>query len=132
MKSANMEGRTLVGRAQPTTTITMHLKSHRKRSGFSQEEVAFLIGLKAPSAVSRYEQGERQLDLRTAFAYQIVFRSFAHTLLPDLFNDVCRDVTGRAEILARQLRQAASDPKTAYKLDKLALIIRECANTRSI
>lgn len=126
MKSATMDMRTN-GRACEAyrTDIHMQLKSHRKRSGFSQEELAFLIGLKVPSAVSRYEQGERQLDLKTAFAYQIVFSALAHQLVPQLFADVCRDVTARARALAERLRSGGADAKAAYKLQKLASIIND-------
>ena len=35
------------------------LRSHRKRSGLTQEDVAVLIGAQSPSQVSRQENGER-------------------------------------------------------------------------
>ncbi len=103
--------------------LSIQLKSHRKRSGFSQEELAFLLGLKVASAISRYEHGEREPDVRTAFAYQIVFQSLAHQLLPDIFADVCRDVTERARTLAETLRHGVEDAKTAYKLQQLTALI---------
>ena len=79
------------------------LKSHRKRSGLTQEDVATLIGAQSPSQVSRHESGEREPDLGTAIAYRIVLDAPTAHLLPRLFRQIAEKVDERAAKLASQL-----------------------------
>ena len=50
-----------------------YLRTHRKRAGLSQDEVAFLLGCRSGAKVSRYERLARRLSLETAFAYEALF-----------------------------------------------------------
>lgn len=43
----------------------MSIKGWRKRKGITQQELAEIIGT-TPASISRYENGERKLDLETA------------------------------------------------------------------
>jgi transcriptional regulator with XRE-family HTH domain len=95
------------------------LKSHRKRSGFTQEDVAILIGVQSASQVSRHESGEREPDLRAAIAYRIVLDApFAH-LLPKLFREIAKEVEARASQLAGQLAKKESGLHQAERLELL-------------
>lgn len=104
--------------------LAITLKSHRKRSGFSQDEMAVLLGLKMASAVSRYERGERSPDLDTAFACQIVLGSGLEQLFPGAYGEIRQLVSSRATQLAEQLRRGAQDNKARYKLAKLEALAR--------
>ena len=105
-----------------------YLRIERKRSGFTQDELAYLLGFRVASAVSRFERGEREPDLRTAFAYQILFDRPADQLFPVTHADARRLVAGRAADIAGRLRQAEQDNRTAYKLQRLeALMAGEAA-----
>jgi transcriptional regulator with XRE-family HTH domain len=81
------------------------LKSHRKRSGLTQEDVAILIGAQSASQVSRHESGEREPDLGTAIAYRIVLDAPMAHLMPRLFRQIAQKVDERAAKLASQLAQ---------------------------
>ena len=96
------------------------LKRHRKRSGFTQEELGFLLGHKQHSAISRYEAGERSPDLKTAFAYQVLFDSEPQELFPGLLETVRAQVGERAAQLSEEIRRGGDNPRAAYKLQKLA------------
>jgi transcriptional regulator with XRE-family HTH domain len=100
------------------------LKPHRKRSGFSQHELAFLLGLKEHSAISRFEHGEREPSLRTALAYRILFDRDLHELFPHVHEEVSAEIRRRADRLSNQLGRGAETPKSTYKLEKLATLQR--------
>ena len=48
-----------------------YLRTYRKRSGLSQDEVAFLLGCQTGAKVSRYEPFARKPSLETLFAYEV-------------------------------------------------------------
>lgn len=98
------------------------LKRHRKRSGFTQEELGFLLGHKQHSAISRYEVGERSPDLKTAFAYQVLFGPEPQELFPGLLATVRAQVGERALRLAEEIKRGGDNPRAAYKLKKLACL----------
>ncbi len=95
------------------------LRIHRRQSGFTQEEVAFLLGMRVHSLVSRHEGLKREPDLRIAFAYQLVFSSSAHDLFPSVFTDVCNVLAQRARELAERLEPARSGCRSGRKLEML-------------
>lgn len=104
---------------------TLYLKVYRKRSGFTQQELAYLLGGKKASAVSRYESKERHPDLATAFVYELMFER----ALPDLFSMLYARVG--AELAARVrhlLDEMAAQPTTAsvaYKRAKLQRLAKK-------
>jgi transcriptional regulator with XRE-family HTH domain len=85
------------------------LKSHRKRVGLIQEDMAILIGVQSASQVSRHESSEREPDLRTAIAYSIVFDVSLRELLPKLFREIAGEVNARANRLISEI--GSSDDK---------------------
>jgi len=98
------------------------LKSHRKRSGLTQEDVAILIGAHSASQVSRHESNERQPDLRTAIAYAIIFDASLRQLLPKLFREIAGEVHGRATRLAGQLASSDDRLHQSYRLELLSQV----------
>ncbi len=98
------------------------LKSHRKRSGLIQEDVAILIGAQSASQVSRHESNEREPDLPTVIAYCIVFDASIRRLLPKLFREIANEVNGRATQLAGQLASMEDGLHPAYRLELLRRI----------
>jgi len=51
-----------------------YIKSHRKRAGLSQPDVAFLLGNSDETQVSRYENDRRLPPLEVALALQEIFK----------------------------------------------------------
>jgi transcriptional regulator with XRE-family HTH domain len=103
------------------------LKPHRKRSGFTQDELAFLLGLKEHSAISRLEHGGREPSLRTALAYGVLFGRDLQVLFPRIHAEVCAEIGSRAERLSKEIGPGADNRKSAYKLDKLAALKTEAS-----
>ena len=112
------------GRSVPRNYGILHpttLRIHRRRNGFTQRELAMLIGMQVHSLVSRHESLKREPDLRAAFAYQLVFGTTAHELFPALFTDVCNKLAARAEKLASVLRSTGDGNRVKLRtLQELA------------
>lgn len=92
-----------------------YLLTHRKRAGLSQRELAFLLGTKSGTKVSRHEQAQREPSLRTALAYAAVYRVPVEDLFPGLALAAELRVVGRKQALLLRLRGAGENPVTAYK-----------------
>jgi transcriptional regulator with XRE-family HTH domain len=96
-----------------------HLRAHRKRSGLSQDEVAFLLGAHSGAKVCRYERFIREPSLQTALAYEAVFQRPASKLFPGLYRKIEREVAARAEALAHRTGRRRPTRKKALKREPL-------------
>lgn len=99
-----------------------YLRRYRKRGALTQEEIAFLLGARCGTKVSRYERSARPPSLRTALAYQAIFGVPVHELFPGEFQEVVTAVQGRAAQLSEQLKPQLNGPKTPFKQKILASI----------
>ncbi len=100
-----------------------YLKTYRKRSSFTQREVAFLLGCKHGSKVSRYERGERVPSLRTVLACELVFRALARDLFAGTHQGVSAELRDRARELFKELDLKPFTPVVKRKLDSLDEVI---------
>jgi transcriptional regulator with XRE-family HTH domain len=89
-----------------------YLKTYRKRAGFSQDEVAFLVGMSGGAKVSRYERARRLPSLETAFAYQALFDLPLNELFAGVYNTVSRNMRTRARVLATRPKTLARNQAT--------------------
>jgi len=96
-----------------------YLKTFRKRAGFTQDEMAFLLGCQSGTKVSRYEQFKRQPTLQTVFAYEAVLGTPASQLFAGLFQQAQQETKKRAQLLIKKLSQANQTPVIARKLEML-------------
>lgn len=98
--------------------LRYYLRPQRRRWGFTQKELAFIIGAKSRTVVSRLEHGKRPPSLETAFALHIVFGTDAAEFFPVLFAEVEHDVLARAYDLYERL-QGNRSKAARMKLDFL-------------
>jgi transcriptional regulator with XRE-family HTH domain len=88
-----------------------YLRTHRRRFRFSQDEVAFLLGTKSGTKVSRYEHGTREPSLETALAYEILFGRPLKELFAGKVERIERTLAKRAgDLLAQLSAQPETDP----------------------
>jgi transcriptional regulator with XRE-family HTH domain len=99
-----------------------YLKTYRKRTALSQDEVAFLLGCKSGTKVSRYERHARKPNLETLFAYEMVFGAPARELFAGVYQKVEKRITNRAQLLTRNLSRATPTPMATRKLQILEAI----------
>ena len=101
------------------TIATNYLRTYRRRSGLSQEEVAYLLGLKSGQIVSRYERLVRLPNLETVLACQVIFNALPHELYPGLYAKVESITRQRIHALTTRLHHHPQDRLTAFKQDTL-------------
>lgn len=101
--------------------IKSYLRTHRKRGGLSQDEMAFLLGYQSGTKISRFERLARQPNLETALACQVVFGVPAHELFPGVFAEIEKTVTERARQLSARL-QGERGLDRALTSNKLAIL----------
>jgi transcriptional regulator with XRE-family HTH domain len=99
-----------------------YLRTYRKRSSLSQDEVAFLLGCQSGTKVSRYERHTRKPNLETLFAYEMVFAAPARELFAGVYQKVENKIQNRAQLLTRKLNRATPDRMATRKLQILEAI----------
>src|SRR2546428_4127187 len=99
-----------------------YLRTYRKRSGLSQDEVAFLLGCQNGTKVSRYERFSRKPNLETLFAYEVVFDAPARELFAGAYQKVEKRISNQAQVLARKLSRATPSTMASRKLEILKAI----------
>lgn len=65
--------------------------------GFTQQQVADIIGYHSRGDVSHYERGRKLPSLVTALKLEIVYRVPIAFLFPDLFHELKEQLRGREE-----------------------------------
>jgi transcriptional regulator with XRE-family HTH domain len=99
-----------------------YLRTYRKRSYLSQDEVAYLLGCKDGARVSRYENFSRRPSPEAIFAYEIIFHLPARELFAGHYLKIEKNVLKRAQLLARKTSAVNSDAITRRKLQALKAI----------
>jgi transcriptional regulator with XRE-family HTH domain len=112
----------------PSRKLTNYLRAHRKRSGFSQSELALLVGSQTSASVSRHERFRRQPTLQTGLTYEIIFGIPARELFSGLFEEVKKATLARADTLSERLR---IPPSTSHSVHKLKLLQEILARSQS-
>src|SRR5689334_6382351 len=106
-------------RSVPSLKLDNYLRTYRRRSGFSQDELAYLLGTSDGAKVSRYERNGRQPTLDTALAFQAIFNVPAEKLFAGRFQKAERAVRRRARLLARRLASESQSVRRSRKLEAL-------------
>src|SRR5438445_9134150 len=99
-----------------------YLRTYRKGSGLSQDEVAFLLGCQNGTKISRYERFVRKPSLETLFVYEVVFGALVRELFAGAYQKVEKRISNRAQLLIRKLNRATSDRMATRKLQILKAI----------
>lgn len=107
----------------PIPRLPQYLRMFRKRSGLSQGELAFLLGTKSGSKVSRYEAGNRTPAFEALLAYEIVFRVALDELFAGRHDTARSALRVRAQRLMRTLDSERFTPSVKRKMDFLAELI---------
>lgn len=104
-------------------TRAHYLRSHRKRLGLSQDELAWLMGSASGSKVSKYERFSCEPSLKAVLAYEVVFRVPARELFAGIFEAVQMVTNRRARTLIKRLERSGADARTTTKLSVLRSIV---------
>lgn len=80
--------------------LTTYLRMYRRRTGLSQDDVAYLLGVVKGSTISRHESAKRIPLLETTLAYQVILG----VSVSDLYEGELRRVEKGVRLRARGLR----------------------------
>jgi transcriptional regulator with XRE-family HTH domain len=106
----------------PKPKLDNYLRTHRKNRGFSQPEIAFLLGCHGHTKISRYECSRQMPKLETIFVYEVILDVPVHELFAGIKERAQRRALQRVRLLLRRLNKKVSDPLLAQKLDFLQAI----------
>ena len=106
----------------PTPKLDNYLRTFRKTRGFTQREVAFLLGRHNEAKVSRYEHSKRVPSLETIFAYETILGVPAHELFAGIQERARRHAMHRVKLLKSRLERRTKDPVLTQKVDFLRTV----------
>lgn len=92
-----------------------YLRTYRRKSGLTQREVAFLLGRKNGAQLSRYEKQHCLPPLRTALAFEAIYKIPLAELFAGLRESVGHDTSERIAILDADI-QAGGASKSRRRL----------------
>ena len=101
--------------------LTTYLRTHRRKGGLSQDEVAFLLGTLSGTSVSRHESGKRQPILETGLAYELIFG----VPVGELYRGIYRKVGSRIAVRVRRLSETISHQRPSPMRDRKILFLKE-------
>jgi transcriptional regulator with XRE-family HTH domain len=108
------------------SSLPNYLRTHRNRAALSQEEVAFLLGLKGMekgSKVSRDEQLARTPNLETALAYAAIYDVPVKELFAGMYEEIEQAVAQRAKLLGFRIRTKPN----AERIEVIARLVSKLA-----
>ncbi len=111
----------------PSPHLPNYLRTHRKHSGLSQVEVAFLLGSKNGARVCRHERRAQTPNLRTLIAYELLFGTPIRELYGGVRGEVQRRLTKRARLLLQKLLRRESGQRTTRKIQTLYALLERWA-----
>src|ERR1700687_88267 len=96
-----------------TPRLENYLRTYRKKSGLTQQEVGYLLGRETGAQVSRYEKRHRLPPLETALAYEEIFGVPVGELFAGVRQSVGRDIKKRRVALRAGLQTKTPKPSHA-------------------
>src|SRR5262245_1541942 len=101
-----------------------YLRPLRRQIGFTQQDVALLIGVKSRTVISRIEASTQRPSLDAIFIYAIVFDQSPLKLCPGLMSELHGAVFQRASELYDQL-QGNPRRSARMRLDFLEAVLAQ-------
>jgi len=118
--------RTPEGRVRYTSMprrLLHYLRNERRRLGFTQADIAALLGVQWKTRVSRYERGPALPPLDTGFAYQKIYGKH----VSDIFAGTNEKVGSGVRERARDLLAKSPAPHTAAEARRIRSLERIAA-----
>ena len=99
-----------------------YLRNERRANALTQADVAALLDTPWRSHISRYERNRALPPLRTALAYEYIFRKPGSQLFEPIYEEVAGEVKERARRLLATLRppSTALDRRRKESLERIA------------
>jgi DNA-binding XRE family transcriptional regulator len=100
-----------------------HLRTHRRKTGLSQRDLASIVGLITELQISRHERAHTLPLFLTAISYEVVFQVSIAELFPGIYETVRHNIEKRLDEIEEKLHQSTLKGRqvsiTARKLEWL-------------
>ena len=93
--------------------LASYLRSHRKRSGMTLNEVARILGYSHSGEVSRHERLTSLPSLRIALRYEALYRVPIRKLFPELFAEEMNEAEQRLAALLEDCHRSSAKGRVA-------------------
>jgi len=93
--------------------MASYLRTHRKRSGLSQQDIATILGTLSRNQVGRHERSLGIPLLLAAIGYEVVFRTSLEDLFPGIYETVRHSVERQLADFEEQLQQSTAKGREA-------------------
>lgn len=103
--------------------LTNYLRTFRRAAGLTQKDIAYLLSLPTASQVSRIERSVQYPNLRTSFAYEIIFQAALRRLFSGLYVEVEKQALKRGRRLILKIEKAARGKESLRRLEALKTIV---------
>ena len=115
--------------------LTTYLRTFRRRTGLSQDEIAFLLcGGCEPertksacpatgTTVSRHERGEQRPSLEILIAYEIILGTQLNSIYPEWYAALHQRIRTRAAALLGELLEVPPSPRQKQKVAAIRRIV---------
>jgi transcriptional regulator with XRE-family HTH domain len=101
-----------------TQFLPTYLRTYRKRTGLTQAEVSYVIGINR-SDLWQFETSRREPSLRVLLALQVLYRIPIRKLFIGLFLHCRRKTLRRLQLLRRRLLADGKHKKSRLHIQKL-------------
>jgi DNA-binding XRE family transcriptional regulator len=105
--------------------LTTYLLTYRKRTGLSQGEMAFLLGISSGTTVSKHETGARKPFLRATLSYEIILGEPTSELFAGWYLELESAIRKRAARLRKHLSALPPTPANIQKLKSIHRLLEE-------
>jgi hypothetical protein len=112
-----------------SSQLPNYLVANRKRLALSQEDVAFLLGLKKGDNICRHERFVRQPTIETVFAYEAIYKRTASEIFSGLYRRIEDEIALRARSLLRKTQCRKRNRRTEHRRHALLDIAGEQFNS---
>jgi len=112
--------------------IASYLRTHRKKSGLSQRELASILGFLSEIQVSRHERSVTIPGLLIALGYEAIFRAPIAEIFPGLYRAVETSIEERLATMENELQQSNVKGRKAASVARKLEWFWERRNSESI
>ena len=115
-----------------TRPLPNYLRTYRKYAGLSQEDVAFLLGHRYGTKISRHERFVREPTLLTVLAYELILGVSSQELFAGVYREVEQRTRQRARLLTRRLLKTDVTRQSNQKIVSLQGILARAGDTSNL
>jgi transcriptional regulator with XRE-family HTH domain len=96
--------------------VASYLRSHRRKSGLSQRELAGILGYLTEVQISRHERSVAIPGLMIVLGYEAIFRVPVSEMFPGLYRTIEAGIEERLAILENELQRSTAKGRQAQSI----------------